>query len=130
MTPGEQARAIARAICVEYRLSPERYEASGGEHPLIPVIVRHVAPALAELDAARLAAVGELDAYILAEGARAGALQAVLEPFADIDGEGDEDFPDDTPVTIQFGRTTHYAIKLGDFRRARAALTKLDQQER
>ncbi len=43
----KQARAIARAICVEYRLSPERYEASGGEHPIIHVIVKHVAPALA-----------------------------------------------------------------------------------
>jgi hypothetical protein len=38
--------------------------------------------------------------------------------------------PDDTPVVIQFGYTTHYAITLGDFRRARAALSKLDQQER
>lgn len=46
MTTIEQARAIARAICVEYRLSPELYEASGGEHPLIPVIVHHVAPVL------------------------------------------------------------------------------------
>lgn len=46
-------------------------------------------------------------------------LQEALEPFADIDGEGDEDFSDDTPVTVCFGRTTHYSLKLGDFRRAR-----------
>jgi hypothetical protein len=43
------ARKIARDICVEYRLSPERYEASGGEHPIIDVIVRHVQPALSAL---------------------------------------------------------------------------------
>ncbi|BCB21982.1 hypothetical protein [Bosea sp. ANAM02] len=42
----ERARTIARAICVEYRLSPEAYDRHGGEHPIIPVIVRHVAPAL------------------------------------------------------------------------------------
>ena len=53
-------------------------------------------------------------------------LLAALEPFGDIDGEGDEDFPDDTKVTIQFGRTTHYALILGDFRRARAAIAKAE----
>ncbi|CAH1689019.1 conserved hypothetical protein [Hyphomicrobiales bacterium] len=42
----EAARTIARAICVEYRLTPEAYDRHGGEHPIIPVIVRHVAPAL------------------------------------------------------------------------------------
>jgi len=42
----EAARSIARAICVDYRLTPEAYEKHGGEHPIIPVIVRHVAPAL------------------------------------------------------------------------------------
>ena len=47
-----------------------------------------------------------------------------LEPFADVDGEGSDDFPDDTKVTVKFGRTTHYALILGDFRRARAALAK------
>jgi hypothetical protein len=44
---------------------------------------------------------------------------AVLEPFADVGGEGDEDFPDDTPVVVKFGRTTNYSLKLGDFRRVR-----------
>lgn len=48
-----------------------------------------------------------------------------LRPFADIDGEGDEDFPDDQIVVIKFGRTTHYPVRLGDFRRARAALSRL-----
>ena len=51
-----------------------------------------------------------------------------LEPFADVDGEGDEDFPDDTRVVIKFGRTTHFAVKLGDFRRARHALTEGETQ--
>lgn len=47
-----------------------------------------------------------------------------LAPFADIDGEGDEDFPDDTPVTVKFGRTTDFTLTLGDFRRARHVLSK------
>lgn len=51
-------------------------------------------------------------------------LRAALEPFGDIDGEGAEDFGDDTPVTIKFGRTIHYALTLGDFRRARTALSR------
>lgn len=49
-------------------------------------------------------------------------MREALEPFADIDGEGDEDFADDTPVEIKFGRSAVYTAKLGDFRRARAAL--------
>ena len=48
-------------------------------------------------------------------------LRAALEPFADVSGEGDEDFPDGTPVTVTFGRSTHYGLKLGDFRRAALA---------
>ncbi len=54
--------------------------------------------------------------------ARIARLSEALEPFADVAGEGDEDFRDDTPVTITFGRTTHYAVKLGDLRRAARAL--------
>lgn len=46
-------------------------------------------------------------------------LLEALEPFADVDGEGDEDFEDLTPVTVKFGRTTHYPIRLRDFRKAR-----------
>lgn len=56
--------------------------------------------------------------------AAAPELYDALEPFADVDGEGAEDFPDDARVTVTFGRTTHYALTLGDFRRARAALAK------
>jgi hypothetical protein len=44
-------------------------------------------------------------------------LRGALEPFADVIGEGDEDYLDDAKVTVQFGRTTHYALTLGDFRR-------------
>jgi hypothetical protein len=55
---------------------------------------------------------------LLAENAR---LRRALEPF-DISGEGDEDFPDSTPCTVTFGRTTHYALTLGDLRRLRDAL--------
>lgn len=44
--------------------------------------------------------------------------ERALEPFADVSGEGDEDFPDDTKVVVKFGRTTHYALTLADFRRA------------
>lgn len=53
---------------------------------------------------------------------RVERLRAALEPFSEVDGEGSEDFTDDT-VVVKFGRTTHYALKLGDFRRARAALS-------
>jgi hypothetical protein len=45
-----------------------------------------------------------------------------LEPFADVSGEGDDDYADDMPVTVTFGRCTHYALKLGDFREASRAL--------
>lgn len=48
-----------------------------------------------------------------------------LEPFADVDGEGDEHFADSAKVTITFGRTTHYPVTLGDLRRARTTLSKL-----
>lgn len=59
-----------------------------------------------------------------AEAAEAIAtrLREALEPFGDIDGEGDEDYPDDTKVEIKFGRSTVYTVVLGDFRRGRAAL--------
>lgn len=52
----------------------------------------------------------------------------VLEPFADVDGEGDEDFPDDTPVHTKFGRTDDFTLVLGDFRKARALATKIAEQ--
>ncbi len=57
--------------------------------------------------------------------AAAPDMHGALTPFADLDGEGDEDLPDDTPVTIKFGRTTiAVACTLGDLRRARAAIAK------
>lgn len=49
-------------------------------------------------------------------------LRVALEPFALLLGEDDEDFPDDAPVTVRFGRTTDYSITLADIRRAVAAL--------
>ncbi|WP_199085982.1 hypothetical protein [Bosea sp. ASV33] len=51
---------------------------------------------------------------------RIATLEAALEPFGDIAGEGSDDFSDDTKVVVTFGRTTHYALRLGDLRRARA----------
>ncbi|RVH21477.1 hypothetical protein [Sinorhizobium meliloti] len=45
-----------------------------------------------------------------------------LDPFADVSGEGDEDFKDDTPVTVKFGRTLDLTLTLADFRRAGATL--------
>lgn len=50
-----------------------------------------------------------------------GKLREALEPFDNVD-DGEDDFlPDDTPVVLQIGRiSTYYALKLGDFRRARA----------
>jgi len=56
--------------------------------------------------------------------AAAPEMHDALAPFADIDGEGDEDFPDDTPVTVKFGRTTDFTLTIGDFRRARRVLSK------
>lgn len=52
------------------------------------------------------------------------SLLAALERFGEIPGEGDEDFPDDTPVTVLFGRSTNYSLHLGDLRRAAALTTK------
>jgi hypothetical protein len=57
--------------------------------------------------------------------AAAPELYEALGPFGDIDGEGDEDFPDEAKVTVSFGRSTNYTLTLGDFRRARAALSKV-----
>jgi len=54
-------------------------------------------------------------------------LKKALEPFADVCGDGDEDMPDNTPVTITYGRTTYYSITLGDFRKARAAIANAER---
>lgn len=61
--------------------------------------------------------------------AAAPDLLEALKPFADIDGEGSEDFPDDTPVTVMFGRTTHHALKLADLRKARAIIARATEEE-
>lgn len=67
MTAEERAAGIARVICAEYGLNPESYDARGVEHPLVPVIARHVASALnAERRAAENDAL-ERAAAILAE---------------------------------------------------------------
>jgi hypothetical protein len=64
-----------------------------------------------------------LRAEINALHERVAELEGVLGPFAYIDGEGDEDYPDETKATLTFGRTTFYSLTLGDLRRAtRAAL--------
>lgn len=65
---------------------------------------------------------GEVVHAIEAADARIEALEAALRPFADMDGEGSEDFPDNTKVTVTFGRTTHYALRLSDIRRASQTL--------
>lgn len=57
---------------------------------------------------------------------RVAQAERALEPFADVSGEGDEDFPDDTKVVVQFGRTTHYSLTLGDFRRAQKTWSDLE----
>lgn len=58
----------------------------------------------------------------------APALYDAAEPFAEISGEGDEDFPDFTPVTVIFGRTTNHTLTLGDLRRIQRAVAKADGQ--
>lgn len=67
--------------------------------------------------------------YVTSGQDHAPELLAALEPFGEIDGEGDEDFPDDTKVTVKFGRSTNYTLTLGDFRRARAAVAKAEGWE-
>lgn len=47
------------------------------------------------------------------------ALREMADQLSDVLGEDDDDFPDDAPITIKFGRTTHYSLKLGFLRRAR-----------
>lgn len=58
----------------------------------------------------------------------AGAVEA-LEPFAEVDGEGNEDMPVSSPAVIAVGRSIHYAITLKDFRRARTTLAAISKPE-
>jgi hypothetical protein len=55
--------------------------------------------------------------------ARVTALEKVLEPFEEVADEGNEDQPDDTPCTIQAGRSTCYGFTLKQFRAIRALLS-------
>lgn len=61
-------------------------------------------------------------ARIEAAEAERDLLREALEPFEDLPGEGDEDYPDSTPITVLGGRSQYYGLKLGDFRRVRSAL--------
>ena len=56
-------------------------------------------------------------------------LREALEPFADVDGEGDEDYSDSKKVVVTFGRVAYYPLTLGDFRRARKALALSTSRE-
>ena len=51
------------------------------------------------------------------------ALREALEPFADALGDDDADEPDHTSATLVCGRSCDYSLDLGDFRRARTALS-------
>lgn len=64
----------------------------------------------------------ELEQAWLDAEARITDLKAALQPFAEMCGEGSEDYPDETKVVVTFGRTTHYALRLGDIRRAHTAM--------
>jgi len=124
--------------------TPPAEGSDGGEAPFDPI--RWTADRIADLEQRLAEANNSLDAVRslrddwrdkcrtlgldLAEARkRIGELEAGLEPFSDIDGEGDEDFPDGTAVVLKFGRTTFYALELGDFRRARALLTEDGTQD-
>lgn len=61
--------------------------------------------------------------FVRANEAENERLREALKPFGDIDGEGADDFPDDTPVRLMFGRSTVYRpVTLGHLRAARQAL--------
>lgn len=69
----------------------------------------------------------EAEVEVIHLGKMIHALAAALEPFADIDGEGDMDFPDDTVVRATYGRTTDTSLKLGHFRTARRVWNEADK---
>lgn len=52
-------------------------------------------------------------------------LVKALEALSDIAGEGSEDYPDDKPVIVEFGRCKDFSLTLGDFRRVNAALSRI-----
>lgn len=51
-------------------------------------------------------------------------LRAALEPFRELNNEGNDDQPDDTPVTVHAGRSVCYWLTLADIRRVTAALER------
>ncbi|PTM61915.1 hypothetical protein [Phreatobacter oligotrophus] len=82
--------------------------------------IRDVAVALPDSEADRLRRICEQALAASQWEKRAKATEAALALFADIAGEGAEDYPDDTKVLVTFGRVTHHALTLGDLRRAAA----------
>ena len=73
----------------------------------------------------------EVDAITDEDRANANVLVASTDlltaaaPFDDALGEDDE-FPDDTPVIMTWGRSTAHGVTLGDLRRLRAARCKAE----
>lgn len=55
------------------------------------------------------------------------SLTSALAPFAEIDGEGDMDFPDSTVVRATFGRSSDSSLNLGHFRTARRVWSAADK---
>jgi hypothetical protein len=53
-------------------------------------------------------------------------LVEALEPFVESLGEDDDDFPDETPVIMKYGRTTYYALRMGHLRRAASAIARAE----
>lgn len=89
----------------------ERYPRAEGNDPPLTSTLREAAAAISALSRER----DEADAR---HSSNIAQLLVALEPFAMISGEGDDDFADDTEVVVKFGRTTHYALRLVDLRRA------------
>lgn len=51
-------------------------------------------------------------------------LEKALGPFAEVAGEGTDDYPDTEPAVVEIGRSTYYALQLGEFRAAARVLTE------
>jgi chromosome segregation ATPase len=121
------AESYARAEAAEARIAEQVERALSAERR-VSECMRRIAELEANAGKIQLQAnfseyrVEELEHESETLLSRIAELEKALEPFADVDGEGDEDFPDSTKVVVTFGRTTYYAGSLGDFRRARALL--------
>jgi len=136
----ERARAMIvfldeHAAMVSNIRSPRTDNDFGREAQMIQDLASHIERIEAERDAARKQAVKEFDerqasealCRVRIEAAEAERDEAVkaLEPFGDIDGEGDEEFPDSTAAIISFGRSKVYTVTLGNFRRVKGVLREL-----